>query len=352
MILTFIVRISYWLYFFKRFPAQDETKISGINKGVSVLICVKNGVEYLVQNLPSILKQQYPLFEIVIVDDYSEDDLKSYVESLDDPKVKYILSKENILGKKKAIETGVDYAQFDLILATDVDCIPRSRIWIKTMVDALDEDGEVVLGFGQLKGKNGVLAKFVQYETIQVAMQYFSYSAKKLAYMGVGRNLLFIKSVFVDVNPYRDNYHTPGGDDDVFVSRAASSGKVIKTCINKLAWTVSGTKDDWISFINQKTRHVSSSIHYNSKIKILLGAFAMSNIAFYVFAFWNIAMGSLGITIIVMLCFYLLASLIQRRIFRALGGEKLFRFWPLFDLTFAAYLIVLGVLSLFYTKKW
>src|SRR3546814_11499185 len=53
-------------------------------------------------------------------------------------------------------------------------------------------------------------------------MSYLSYALKGNAYMGVGRNLGYTKSLFFRGKGFATHMHTPSGDDDLFVNQNAT----------------------------------------------------------------------------------------------------------------------------------
>ena len=118
-------------------------------KSVSVIICAKNETENLLKNLPAILNQHYPDFEVILVDDGSDERL-----TINDERLTIItLSKEEKigLGKKYALQKGVEAAKKELILLTDADCWPVSEHWISEMVSCITEEKKIVLGIYLIK---------------------------------------------------------------------------------------------------------------------------------------------------------------------------------------------------------
>ena len=169
--------------------------------GVSVVIAHKNHTRFLKKNLPFILNQHYPEFEIIIVDDNSTEAEKSILVNLDADLRIHVFHSE-LTGKKSALATGIEKANYDLILCTDADCKPVSDQWIKKMVQSR-RTNEVAIGYSPMRKANGLLNLFSRFETIETAMQYFSWTKTGMPYMAVGRNMLYPRSLFLRLNPYQ-----------------------------------------------------------------------------------------------------------------------------------------------------
>ena len=120
-------------------------------EGVSVIITSSNKADLLRQNLEYFLRQDYPCFEVVVVDECSEDDTK---EVLSDFQERYPNLKTSRIPpetkfrqtKKIAIHIGVLAAQYDVLLFSEIECRPASDQWIRTMASAFGERTAVVLG--------------------------------------------------------------------------------------------------------------------------------------------------------------------------------------------------------------
>src|SRR5688572_8414199 len=168
--------------------------------GVSVVIAHQNDVEFLEKNIGAINSQDYPLFEIIIVDDHSSAEQKFKLNNLQEQFTKLKVLASDIAGKKNALNKGIQSAQFELILVTDADCQPLSNQWIKKMVLS-GRGAQVVLGYSPYRKKNGWLNLLIRFETMMTAIQYLSWAAAGKPYMGVGRNMMYHRSLFQRVDP-------------------------------------------------------------------------------------------------------------------------------------------------------
>jgi hypothetical protein len=91
------------------------------------------------------------------------------------------------------------------------------------MQNTYDESTEIVLGYGAYHKKKGFLNKLIRWETFHTALQYFSYALAGRPYMGVGRNLSYKKTVFFRHKGFSAHNHVASGDDDLFISTAATN---------------------------------------------------------------------------------------------------------------------------------
>jgi len=251
---------------------------------VSVIICAKNEAENLKKNLKVILIQNYPKFEVIIVNDQSTDNtvqvIAEYFDRNENLRLFNIKPGEKPLpGKKFAIKTGVEHAKYDTIVVTDADCKPVSAHWLEHLVASYLDDTDFVLGYSPFNKAPTLLNKVARYENVMTAMQYLSFAKVGMPYMGVGRNMSFRKELFGqwDINGSKKMV---GGDDDLFVN-ALAKGKKTELCLHKDSFTYSDAKTTWGDWIRQKTRHVSTGNRYRFHHKLVLFLFALSNFLFY-----------------------------------------------------------------------
>lgn len=231
--------------------------------------------------MPKLLKQNYNKFEVIIVDDFSIDGLEEYVASVSDQKLRYHKCIIDKPGKKQALSEGISLAKNEWILVTDSDCMPSSLDWIRWMAGSIKDTTKVVLGYGPVRVNGSIAGMFSKYETTYVAMQYFSYALKGLPYMGVGRNLLFNTSLYLQSSPYKNNEHITSGDDD-FLVQAIANKENATICLHPNAFCYSDPPYTFNAYYHQKARHISTASHYKSLQKYLLSFFGSIHILIYV----------------------------------------------------------------------
>jgi len=242
---------------------------------VSIIIAASNELENLKELLPILDQQDYPDFEILIADDRSSDGTYDYL-LLNEDKLKH-LSFLRVLdlpfhftAKKYAVTMAVKKAKYEVLLFTDADCRPMGDQWIKTMVSQLTEGKEIVLGFSKYQYLPGRLNSLIRYETFQTALQYLSFALAGVPFMGVGRNLLYKKSLFWKNNGFTSHFGLLSGDDDLFINETAT-GKNVAVSISEEGYTESEPKKTWSEWFVQKRRHLSVGKKYKFRDKLNLG---------------------------------------------------------------------------------
>ena len=231
---------------------------------VSLIVCARNEATNLQKNLEYLLQQDYPVFEVLVVDDVSEDATPHILQALQDQYAQLSvirLEKKKTAGKKGALATGIEAAQYEHLLLTDADCRPVSGQWMRQMANhAVQEQKALVLGYGPYTTANTWLNRWVQFETVFVLLQYASMALWKQPYMGVGRNLWYEKRLFKQVGGFKSHEQLLSGDDDLLVNQVAT-GANTALCLQTDSFVYSTPPTTWRGLFQQKTRHYSCLLY-------------------------------------------------------------------------------------------
>lgn len=285
-VVVVLIQVLYYGVLFGSFAFSKEEKPKGKNLPISVIICAKNEAENISQFLPSVINQNYPNFEIVLINDASSDETLDVFESFkaqhNNIKIVNVENNEAFWGNKKyALTLGIKTASFDHLLFTDADCKPLSKQWITKMSGYFSDQKTIVLGYGSYTPvKNSILNKLIRFETLLTAVQYFSYAKIGLPYMGVGRNLAYHKDEFFNANGFINHIKIRSGDDDLFINEVATA-KNTALALDPKSFTTSIAKTSFKAWFRQKRRHVSTAKHYKFKHKFLLVLFYISQVLFW-----------------------------------------------------------------------
>ncbi|MFN8209987.1 MAG: glycosyltransferase [Bacteroidales bacterium] len=281
------LQLFYYLWYYLA-PALYKPAVEvPSEKPVSVIICARNEAENLRNFLPSVLEQDYPSFEVIVVNDCSEDGtddvLGEFLVKYPELKVSSINKDPRFTHSKKFAQfIGVKAAENEILLFTDADCTPVSKDWIRSMSACFTTGKEFVLGYGGYAREKGLLNSYIRYETLFIALQYLGMAIRSVPYMGVGRNLAWLRQVFFRNKGYGAHNHIASGDDDLFVN-ANATGNTTAVEFSHRSHTRSVPARTIEGWIKQKQRHLTTAGYYRPLHKVLLVLEPFSRLLFYTF---------------------------------------------------------------------
>lgn len=348
--LYFIVVVQSKLAAYK--PAEQAVTVFN---PVSVIICARNEEHNLQRYLPSVLEQNYPDFEVIVVNDCSSDSSDETLRKLSQryPHLKTVTITEHARfkhGKKFAVTLGIKAAKNEILLFTDADCEPVSPNWITKIQRNFRDDTEIVLGYSPYRRVKGLLNAIIRYETFITALNYLSFALAGNPYMGVGRNMAYRKSLFFRNKGFAAHMHIPSGDDDLFVNQNANAGNTtVET--DEEAFVYSDAKTSYSAYFKQKIRHQGAGKAYRTEHKRILTLQVLSAVFFYIFlailivlkAQWWVLLGIFLIRFISQLVIY--GKALKQLHYKDLVYGLLF-----LDIIYYFYVLTLGIVSVFKKK--
>jgi glycosyltransferase involved in cell wall biosynthesis len=282
-----LIQFFYYIIVFGKFSFGKPQNETPKRIPISVIVCAKNEEENVRNFIPILAEQNYPQFEIVLIDDASSDSTLDIFEEFEKqyPNIKLVKVENNeaFWGNKKfALTLGIKAAKYEYLLFTDADCYPTSKDWITKMSSQFTQQKTIVLGYGAYEKIAGsFLNKLIRFETLLAATQMFSWAKFGKPYTGVGRNMAYKREEFFKVRGFMDHMKVRSGDDDLFINQAAEKSNTT-ICYLPDSFTYSKPKTTFSDWFTQKRRHVSTAGHYKSFDKIQLGIFYSSQFLFII----------------------------------------------------------------------
>jgi glycosyltransferase involved in cell wall biosynthesis len=318
---------------------------------VSVIICAHDEEQNLKELIPILLAQNHAEFEIIVVDDRSNDATFDLLlkETSKDHRLRMVHVNRTpplFNTKKYALTLGIKAAKYEWILLTDADCRPNSKDWISSIAKHFSTDTHFVLGFSPYQFRPGFLNSFIRFETLISGIQFISFALLGIPYMGVGRNLSYRRSKFLEVKGFNNFIKVTGGDDDLFVNQHARKNNTA-VCIDSDSLVTSFPKTTFSSFFTQKIRHLSVGKYYKFGHRMMLGLFTLSGLltwfigiplAFFSERYYVV----LGILVLRLIILVVTANVASKKL-----GQKV-ELWtvPFLDFIYAFYYLVTGMIAL------
>ncbi len=285
---------------------------------VSIIVCVRNQEELIRERLPIILEQEYPEFEVVVVNDRSEDDTKWVLKELSakHAHLKVVDIAEHILsqqGKKFGVAMGIKGATYEHLLFTDIDCIPSTNHWLLHMSQGFQDQKELTLGYVPFMRKGGLRNAMIRFRHFYDSINYLSYALNRNPFRGLGQNLAFKKELFFKGKGFASHIHVHAGYDDLTVNQHANKSNTVIS-IHKDAHVWKPMPKTLESYQIQKKFQQQAFKLYKGKHKFQLQLQRLSGILFYLsliavllvnFQAWPVVVGAYFIRLLAQYAMYI-----------------------------------------------
>ncbi len=209
LLIMLFIQIYFYLAYYKK-PLSYLKQIADTHEeitplpSVSVIIVAKDESENLAKCLPSILNQDYPDYEVIVVNDGSTDEsefllknLKREYPFLYSTFSPYSDANETIQNKVLPLTIGIKAARKDILLFTEADSLPMTNQWVKSMVNSL-ADKDIVVGYSRFTEGEDFSNKTALFDNLIFTLQYMSMAIKNKPFAGLYKNLAYRKHLFFD----------------------------------------------------------------------------------------------------------------------------------------------------------
>jgi cellulose synthase/poly-beta-1,6-N-acetylglucosamine synthase-like glycosyltransferase len=290
-IVAFLIQSYYYFYYYsgllfhKRKTRKRKIAYVQNKPPVSVIICAKDEAENLKNFLPVVLEQNYPEYEVIVVNDGSSDEsnvvLERYMEKYPHLYHTFLPADAKYMSRKKiCLTVGIKAAKHENLLLIDADCQPNSKEWINNMVRNFVEKSEIVLGYSGHKYKKGLLNRMISFDTLFIAIQYLGFALKRKPYMGVGGNLSYKKELFFRNKGFASHLNLVSGDDDLFIKEVATKKNTrVEFSAESVTW--SERKMTFKTFIYQKEKRLTTRSYYTFSTRLRIKTEIFSRALFY-----------------------------------------------------------------------
>ncbi|MBQ2510561.1 MAG: glycosyltransferase [Bacteroidales bacterium] len=300
LILNFAVLAVYYALFHFRiglYHRKESTQGAAIDDSklppISVVLTARNDAVWLKENLVYLLEQDYPNFEVVVVDYLSQDDTRFVLKLLKDyyTHLKVVPFKEDVnlfQGKKYPLSIGIKSAKHDILMLADPDCTPRNPLWLRGMVrgyfsqgaDHPSADTQMVLGYCGLKRTSSFLGLMQQYDNLAYSCHYLGCALLGHPYTGSGRNLSYRRSFFFDRGAFISHYDVAGGADDLFVYQNATRDNTA-ICIDHDACLTTEPRKNFAQWHHTRLDRVSTRNRHSIASRLSEEVMPLTNLLFY-----------------------------------------------------------------------
>jgi len=254
---------------------------------LSVVIAFRNEQSQLPLLLAQLQAQSYPneKFEVIFVDDHSEDQSVELIKRITSPFINVIQLQGHLTGKKAALAFGIQQAKGEIIVTTDADCQVMPH-WLASINRQFqDEKIKMATGLVRIAESNSLFSRLQSLEFVSLIGTTGATIGLGSPTMCNGANLSFRKSAYLEVNGYEGNENIASGDDEFLMRKIESRwAQSIAFFDEEQAIVTTEALQSFTEWINQRLRW-ASKWKYNSSLltKIVALVVLMVHLVFSAF---------------------------------------------------------------------
>ncbi len=242
-------------------PLFQSDKEPESHEQISVIIACKNEAKNLNCLFEALKKQSYPHFEVLLVDDHSDDgSFELANEQMNNfPQLK-VLQNEGT-GKKQAIRTAVYASRSEWLVSIDADSTPQSG-WLDAIGKCFTlEQADLLIGPVSMTSNNSFFQNFQQLEFMSLVASGAGAAGVGSPILCNGANLAFSRKAWLESE--KDlHFDIPSGDDIFLLQSIKYRGGKIQFVKSEESIVTTAPGTSLRSFFSQRTRWASKHTMY------------------------------------------------------------------------------------------
>lgn len=342
--ILFFIQSCYHLGLYRNlYLHSKKTKEETETPPLSVILVAKDAAMDLQRNLPAILEQDYPNFEVIVIyekasDDNCEDVLKILAEKHPHLYHSFIPDSARYISHKKlGITMGIKASHHEWLVFTEPNCCPTSNQWLRQMARNFTSNTDIVLGYSNYEKTKGWFNRKISFDTLLNSMRYLGQAIGGNPYMGYGRNLAYRKTLFYQQKGFSSHLNLQRGEDDLFINQTANrkNTRIELSPESIIRIPSPHYKKNWHE---DKLSYAMTSQYYKGISQYVMGFETCSRLLFLLTTLICIIFGILNqhwIMVGIASCLWMLRLLMQTIVFRktskALGERVFYSTLLLFD---------------------
>ena len=261
---------------------------------VSVIVAARNEETHIEGLLNCLVHQDYPKYEIIIVNDRSSDRTSLIVEQFQQqyPNIRRFditSPSQDMPSKKHALAQGIAGSEGEILMFTDADCLPPST-WVSTIIQGFEPDVGLVAGYSpysiqqqSLASRQSLLASilnnFIQYEEFKGATWSAGSIGLNRGWLCTGRSLAYRRSVYNEVGGFENIKHSVSGDDDLFLQMVRrNTAWKMRYVTSPGSYVPTYPPLSFGEFVKQRIRHFSAGKFFSFPMKLFFFSFHSANV--------------------------------------------------------------------------
>lgn len=339
VVLLFFMQLYLYVIYYGRIYRHRQPKHHGeAVQPVSVVLIVRNNIEWVEQTLPLLLTQEHEQFEIIVVDMGENVDLTNTLHSMSTvyphlTTTRFRYDPKFPISNKMAYNIGIKAAQYPNIILTTSNAYPASNKWIASMAEAFTHS-EVVLGYSGVEvGTKGFVSRMARSTQLMTNIRFAASTLKGRPYKGNIANLGFKRDLYFTHKGF--NYLNMNiGENDLFIQKIATptNCSLVCNCHAKMISCIYGGNSEWRS---SRKFYGYAEKFYPKRVKATISTELLSRALFYILSVATIILAPIAFKLIATLLIIIRMTtvlIVMRKICHKVGEKNLLATYPIHDL--------------------
>ncbi|MGN1240883.1 MAG: glycosyltransferase [Alloprevotella sp.] len=219
-------------------PTADAAELPRI----SIIVPCFNAARALETSIPKILQQDYPDFQIILVNENSEDDTADVIKRLaqSDPRVRHTYvpdTSRSIEPRKLALTLGIKAARSEWVVIAEPDAQPVSRSWLRTLATRCTEAVDAVLSLCLVRTNDDEPRSALRRASYECLAEQLRLAAAVRLGNSVGwmpANVCMRKNWFLANDGFTDSLTLPFGEETLLLAAHATRERTA-VCLDRAA---------------------------------------------------------------------------------------------------------------------
>lgn len=337
------IRLFYHLLYGKVVAAAKKSQNSPSTQKVSIVVVLRDNFDFINNNLPLIMEQEYGDFEVVLVEVGSSDEFSDLLKVAKEryPQLTITNFKRNerfYISTKMSLNVGIKASKYDNIITITPDTKPASKQWLSSMAMHFD-NRSIILGYCAIERQKGFKNRLIRTSRLMMTTRYIAAAITGRPYRGVLQNMGFSKKEYFAVGGF-NFLNMDAGEDDLFIQKIANESNVgiVFSAEGKTVQNVWGDSNKSWNTMRRKSSYCYN--YYPRWAKNYLQTDSISGALFWILSIFGLVMLNLyfKLILLIIITIYLGFTLIQfARITKQVGEKGLNKAFIVYTIAYPFY---------------
>jgi len=230
LIAGFVIALSIQLAFYLKLIFLKGFKENNPEKPVSILLSVRNEEERIEQLLLRLLDQQYQEYEIVVVDNFSEDNTLTIIGALAKkyPRIKFsALSQDLRFSEKMVVNLALKAAHYDWVIFLSPEAGGISPDFLKKINNEVVDAGSIALNYMNYAPQKGFYNTWCRVERFYSFVSSAAYSLSGITIFFQQNNVLFPKQIYFESAGFKGRMNDDFANMELLFNKGKKNNVVV-----------------------------------------------------------------------------------------------------------------------------